>query len=371
MRAFSRVMDRMEMQDSAYSMAALGVASAFVLLAFSGLSTKNARFRAIPVGLSVLLGAPVIAVVGAFVGALAGKVPPETKARGGGFFKAGPDGVLHVGALLVGLVIVLIGVCGAGFVARSIMDVHGENLQTPILGALVVTGVLAGFFMALLSRRIAFLEALWVTAILAIVPVLPIVPAQDFFTYGTAPAYFAVILLAAGGVLLLCTILGGSLGFLYTGDGELSPSWSYENWIGRRFLMGKRGDNVVGTITVISVLAVAVGTCAMVVVMSVMNGFSTDLRSKIFGANAHLLVLKYGTDFTEDSAEATSSRSRPSSGLALLPSAAISARVSSAISRGTTAWPWPNRRSVSARLSSESPTRAKCWISLSARSRRA
>jgi lipoprotein-releasing system permease protein len=44
---------------------------------------------------------------------------------------------------------------------------------------------------------------------------------------------------------------------------------------------------------------VAVGACAMVVVMSVMNGFSTDLRSKIFGANAHLLVLKYGTDFAE------------------------------------------------------------------------
>ena len=38
---------------------------------------------------------------------------------------------------------------------------------------------------------------------------------------------------------------------------------------------------------------------AMVVVMSVMNGFSSDLRSKIFGANSHLLVLKYGSDFVE------------------------------------------------------------------------
>jgi lipoprotein-releasing system permease protein len=63
--------------------------------------------------------------------------------------------------------------------------------------------------------------------------------------------------------------------------------------------MGKRSNSVVGVITVISVAAVAVGTMAMVVVMSVMNGFSTDLRSKIFGANAHLIVLKYGTDFTE------------------------------------------------------------------------
>nr|MBA3765266.1 ABC transporter permease [Actinomycetota bacterium] len=122
---------------------------------------------------------------------------------------------------------------------------------------------------------------------------------MELFTYGTAPAYFAVLLLAGDMLLLLAFVLGGSVGYLLWGDGEPVASWSYESWIGRRFLMGKRGDSVVGIITVISVLAVAVGTCAMVVVMSVMNGFSTDLRAKIFGANAHLIVLKYGTDFTE------------------------------------------------------------------------
>lgn len=37
----------------------------------------------------------------------------------------------------------------------------------------------------------------------------------------------------------------------------------------------------------------------MIVVMSVMNGFTFDLRSKILGANPHLMVLKYGKDFSE------------------------------------------------------------------------
>ena len=87
--------------------------------------------------------------------------------------------------------------------------------------------------------------------------------------------------------------------FLWSGRDKNKDAWGFESWIGRRFLMGKRTSNVVSLITVLSVFAVVVGTSGMVVVMSVMNGFSSDLRSKILGANAHLLVMKYGTDFTE------------------------------------------------------------------------
>lgn len=287
------------MQDNAYIMAALGVAAAFVLVSFSVLSTRNARFRGLPIGLAVALGAPVLSIPATFIVSLLARVPGETRARGGGFFKRGADGVLHLGAILLGVAVVG-GLCVAlTFVSRTVLGVSGEPLQTPVLRGLIIGGLLSGVGMSLWARRIAFLEALFVTSVLAVVAALPVVPARDFFTYGTAPAYFAVILLAGGGVLLLSLVLGGSVGFLLTGDGELSAGMGYESWIGRRFLMGKRGDSVVGTITVISVLAVAVGTCAMVVVMSVMNGFSTDLRQKIFGANAHLIVLKYGTDFTE------------------------------------------------------------------------
>lgn len=39
-----------------------------------------------------------------------------------------------------------------------------------------------------------------------------------------------------------------------------------------------------------SVLGVAIGVAALVVVLGVYNGFTTDIRDKILGANAHIIV---------------------------------------------------------------------------------
>ena len=62
----------------------------------------------------------------------------------------------------------------------------------------------------------------------------------------------------------------------------------------------KRGPPpFVGVVTIISVLGVAIGVMALVVVLSVMSGFEDDLKSKILGAHAHVVVEKYGRDFTE------------------------------------------------------------------------
>lgn len=55
----------------------------------------------------------------------------------------------------------------------------------------------------------------------------------------------------------------------------------------------------VGVVTVISVVGVAMGVLALIVVLSVMSGFEEDLRSKILGAHAHVVVEKYGDDFEE------------------------------------------------------------------------
>ena len=287
-------------EEQVHVLAALGVAATFLLIALSATTVRAATLRGWPIGVAVALAFPPFPVIAAPIAVIAALLhpPAELKARGGGFLKSGAFGGLSIPAVVAGLVGVL--ACGGGaFLYAKATGVSGEPMQTPVIRALLVGGFVVGFVMSLLSRRVSFLEALWVTGLVALVPVIASAKVIEMFTYGTAPAYFAVILITGCLVLLLALVLGGSLGYLFTGDGEAQASWSYENYIGRRFLMGKRGDSVVGIITVISVLAVAVGTCAMVVVMSVMNGFSTDLRSKIFGANAHLLVLKYGSDFTE------------------------------------------------------------------------
>lgn len=51
--------------------------------------------------------------------------------------------------------------------------------------------------------------------------------------------------------------------------------------------------------TTVSMGGVAIGSMALVIVLSIMNGFETDLRDKILGSNAHLRITKVDGEFTE------------------------------------------------------------------------
>jgi lipoprotein releasing system LolC/E family transmembrane protein len=286
--------------QDAHFFASLGVAVAFLLLAMFGLSVRANSYRGGAIGLGVFFGMLFAPIAWLVLSIMAIRTPNvAVRVRGGGFFRPGPDGVFSISGFLIGTTIVFVALLATYLIAFLSLDIRGEQLQKPIVIALIGGGLVGGALMAMRAKRVTFLESTWVTGVCMILPVVAKSYVGDLFTYGTAAAYFAVVLMAAALILLLSLTLGGSIGFLLFGDGAFTGSWSYESWIGRRFLMGKRGSGVVGIITVISVLAVAVGTCAMVIVMSVMNGFSTDLRSKIFGANAHLIVMKYGNDFTE------------------------------------------------------------------------
>ncbi|MFH1136767.1 MAG: lipoprotein-releasing ABC transporter permease subunit [Pseudomonadota bacterium] len=67
---------------------------------------------------------------------------------------------------------------------------------------------------------------------------------------------------------------------------------SVETFIGWRYLKAKRKQAFISLITIISLAGVAVGVTAMIVVLAVMNGFEDDLKSKILGVNAHIVVLR-------------------------------------------------------------------------------
>lgn len=73
----------------------------------------------------------------------------------------------------------------------------------------------------------------------------------------------------------------------------------FEIFVAWRYLRAKRKQAFISVITVISVLSVMVGVTALVVVLSVMNGFREDLTSKILGVNSHLLVLNYKGAFKD------------------------------------------------------------------------
>jgi lipoprotein-releasing system permease protein len=65
---------------------------------------------------------------------------------------------------------------------------------------------------------------------------------------------------------------------------------AYELFIGLRYLRAKRKQTFVSVISFISILGITVGVTALIIVLSVMTGFEEDLKEKILGVNAHLVV---------------------------------------------------------------------------------
>ena len=59
----------------------------------------------------------------------------------------------------------------------------------------------------------------------------------------------------------------------------------------------KRASISVGT--AFAILGVTLGVAALATVMSVTGGFEHEFREKVLGVNAHVLILKYSTDFRE------------------------------------------------------------------------
>jgi lipoprotein-releasing system permease protein len=68
--------------------------------------------------------------------------------------------------------------------------------------------------------------------------------------------------------------------------------------IGLRYLRSKKRKTI-SVITIIAVTGVALGVGALLAVMAITGGFQDAFRNKILGVNAHVLVLKYGLDFSE------------------------------------------------------------------------
>jgi len=57
--------------------------------------------------------------------------------------------------------------------------------------------------------------------------------------------------------------------------------------------------NILSVFSTVAVLGVLLGVAALTVVMAVTSGFQAEIRSRVVGLNAHVLLLKYGIDFHE------------------------------------------------------------------------
>ena len=64
----------------------------------------------------------------------------------------------------------------------------------------------------------------------------------------------------------------------------------YERMVARRYLLPHKGEGFIFVVAGISLAAVMLGVAALIIVMSVMNGFRAELFEKVTGLNGHAVV---------------------------------------------------------------------------------
>lgn len=67
----------------------------------------------------------------------------------------------------------------------------------------------------------------------------------------------------------------------------------YEWFVGLRYIMSRSGNRFISFISLTSMLGIAIGVAVLIIVLSVVNGFETELRSRILSMTSHAAVTAY------------------------------------------------------------------------------
>ena len=79
----------------------------------------------------------------------------------------------------------------------------------------------------------------------------------------------------------------------------------YELFIGLRYTRAKRKNHFISFISLTSMIGIALGVAALIVVLSVMNGFQAELRTRILGVASHLEITGANNQLADWSSLAT------------------------------------------------------------------
>jgi lipoprotein-releasing system permease protein len=85
----------------------------------------------------------------------------------------------------------------------------------------------------------------------------------------------------------------------------------YELMIGLRYTRARRRNSFISFISLISMLGIGLGVAALIVVLSVMNGFQQELRSRILGVVSHVQVGSLSGELADWSKVAQQARTNP------------------------------------------------------------
>ena len=75
------------------------------------------------------------------------------------------------------------------------------------------------------------------------------------------------------------------------------PFSNFERMISFRYLKPPKGEGFISVIAILTLLGIALGVTALIVVLSVMNGFRDTLYKNILDMNGHVVVQQFGKPF--------------------------------------------------------------------------
>jgi lipoprotein-releasing system permease protein len=64
----------------------------------------------------------------------------------------------------------------------------------------------------------------------------------------------------------------------------------FELFIAKRYLLKGRKNSFISIISLVSIIGIAIGVAALIIALSLLNGFQSDIRDKILNSTAHILV---------------------------------------------------------------------------------
>jgi len=85
----------------------------------------------------------------------------------------------------------------------------------------------------------------------------------------------------------------------------------YELFVGLRYTRAKRRNHFISFISMASMIGIAIGVMALIVVLSVMNGFQKELRTRILGVASHVQISGFEGTLPDWSRVAQEARTHP------------------------------------------------------------
>ena len=77
---------------------------------------------------------------------------------------------------------------------------------------------------------------------------------------------------------------------LFSQFSNFKKSLPFELFVGMRYTRAKRKNHFISFISMTSMIGIGLGVAALIVVLSVMNGFQEELRARILGVASHIQI---------------------------------------------------------------------------------